>query len=198
MAAKPTPGGSDGTYGNELNEFLDVSLASDGKIKDGAVFSSSATPTVDAGLANKKYVDDKTNLRARMFRNSDQSIPTGTDTIIAFSTDTYDDDNITTTGASAKITPAVEGYYLVIAQTEIKLLSDIKAATIKLLKNTTSIVEFSVASAGTQNYSTRVSDVMFLDADDFVQVKINHNNGSNLNISGRSQDTFITLQRIGT
>ena len=57
MAAKPTPGGSDGTYGTELNEFLDVSLAADGKVKDGAVFSTSAAPTVDAGVANKAYVD---------------------------------------------------------------------------------------------------------------------------------------------
>ena len=59
MAAKPTPGGSDGTYGTELNEFLDVSLADDGKVKDGAVFSTSAAPSVDAGVANKKYVDDQ-------------------------------------------------------------------------------------------------------------------------------------------
>lgn len=59
MATKPTPGGSDGTYGAELNTFLDESLASDGKIKDGAVFSTSAAPSVDAGVANKKYVDDR-------------------------------------------------------------------------------------------------------------------------------------------
>ena len=58
MATKPTPGGSDGTYGTELNAFLDVSLDADGKIKDGAVFSTSAAPTVDAAVANKKYVDD--------------------------------------------------------------------------------------------------------------------------------------------
>lgn len=60
MAAKPTPGGSDGTYGTELNEFLDVSLAADGKIKDGAVQTTSASPTTNAMLANKKYVDDLT------------------------------------------------------------------------------------------------------------------------------------------
>lgn len=30
MAAKPTPGASDGTYGTELNEFLDVGHDSDG------------------------------------------------------------------------------------------------------------------------------------------------------------------------
>lgn len=71
MATKPTPGGSDGTYGTELNEFLDVSLASDGKIKDGAVFSTSAAPTVDAGLANKKYTDDRVGFRDR----GDAAIP---------------------------------------------------------------------------------------------------------------------------
>ena len=64
MAAKPTPGGSDGTYGTELNEFLDVSLASDGKVKDGAVISTSAAPSVDAGVANKKYVDDQIPIAA--------------------------------------------------------------------------------------------------------------------------------------
>ena len=46
MATKPTPGGSDGTYGTEMNAFLDESLASDGKIKDGAVLEA-ATETAD-------------------------------------------------------------------------------------------------------------------------------------------------------
>lgn len=58
MASLPTTGGSDGTYGTELNEYLLVSHASDGKIKDGAVFTTSAAPTVDAGVTNKKHVDD--------------------------------------------------------------------------------------------------------------------------------------------
>ncbi len=58
MATKPTPGGSDGTYGTELNAFLDESLASDGKIKTEALQTDSTAPVADAALTNKKYVDD--------------------------------------------------------------------------------------------------------------------------------------------
>ena len=58
MATKPTPGGSDGTYGTELNAFLDISLAADGKIKTEALQTDATAPSADAALANKKYVDD--------------------------------------------------------------------------------------------------------------------------------------------
>lgn len=59
MATKPTPGGSDGTYGTELNAFLDVSLDSDGKVINEALQTASTAPSADAALANKKYVDDQ-------------------------------------------------------------------------------------------------------------------------------------------
>lgn len=59
MARLPTESADDGTYGGILNEYLLISHASDGKIKDGAVFTTSAAPTVDAGLANKLYVDNQ-------------------------------------------------------------------------------------------------------------------------------------------
>ncbi len=59
MATKPTPGGSDGTYGTELNAFLDVSLASDGKIINEALQTDATAPVADAALANKLYTDTK-------------------------------------------------------------------------------------------------------------------------------------------
>jgi len=59
MATLPTPGGDSGTWGTELNEFLEVSLASDGKVKNEALQSLSTAPVADAALANKKYVDDQ-------------------------------------------------------------------------------------------------------------------------------------------
>ena len=58
MATKPTPGGSDGTYGTELNAFLDVSLAADGKVKTEALQTDSTAPSADAALVNRKFVTD--------------------------------------------------------------------------------------------------------------------------------------------
>lgn len=59
MAGLPTVGGSSGTWGTELNAFLDVSLAADGKVINEALQTLSTAPIADAALANKKYVDDQ-------------------------------------------------------------------------------------------------------------------------------------------
>lgn len=59
MATKPSPGGSDGTWGAELNAHLEISLASDGKVKTEALQTDSTAPSADAAVANKKYVDDQ-------------------------------------------------------------------------------------------------------------------------------------------
>lgn len=50
MAAKPTPGGSDGTYGTELNEFLDVGHDADGThTKSQMLTDLGYSPTTYAG-----------------------------------------------------------------------------------------------------------------------------------------------------
>jgi hypothetical protein len=59
MATKPTPGASDGTYGTEMNAFLDISLDVNGFVINEALQTTSAAPVADAALANKKYVDDR-------------------------------------------------------------------------------------------------------------------------------------------
>jgi len=45
-------------WNDAMKAHVEVSLASDGKVKDGAEFTTSAAPTTDVMVANKKYVDD--------------------------------------------------------------------------------------------------------------------------------------------
>lgn len=63
MATKPTPGGSDGTYGTELNAFLDVSLDVNGFIATEALQTDATAPVDDKAVANKKYVDDEHKIK---------------------------------------------------------------------------------------------------------------------------------------
>ena len=55
------PANGSENWNDAMKAHVEVSLAADGKVKDGAVFSTSAAPVVDAGVANKKYVDDTGN-----------------------------------------------------------------------------------------------------------------------------------------
>ncbi len=75
MATKPTTGASDGTWGTEMNAFLDVSLDVNGKIATEALQTDSTAPSADAALANKKYVDDKVPVGDSPTVNDSQSNP---------------------------------------------------------------------------------------------------------------------------
>lgn len=59
MARKPTPGGDSGSWGETLNEFLDVSHSETGVIATTAeAYSPSAagTATLDLSLSNQHYI----------------------------------------------------------------------------------------------------------------------------------------------
>ena len=56
MATKPTPGGSDGTYGTELNAFLDISHNADGTQK--ALYIADGTTVFNTTLGSANTFQD--------------------------------------------------------------------------------------------------------------------------------------------
>jgi len=46
-------------WNDAMKAHIELFTDSNGKIKDGVEFTTSAAPTVDAGVANKKYVDSQ-------------------------------------------------------------------------------------------------------------------------------------------
>jgi len=85
-------------------------------LADGSLTASTAAPTTDAMIANKKYVDDARTPYARMYTTAAQDNLTDTTyTKITLDTDEFDSGAITDT-SNNKITPAVAGQYLVLGQ----------------------------------------------------------------------------------
>ena len=81
------PANGSENWNDTMKAHVEVSLAVDGKVKDGAVTATDAPPTVPEGIANKKFVEDTGNLSQSGY--VDRAIATeytaGSDTfVIAF------------------------------------------------------------------------------------------------------------------
>jgi hypothetical protein len=65
MSVYPTPGESSGTWGAETRAFHNVTRdLTTGKVLNEALQASDTAPIADEALANKKYVDDQTTVKA--------------------------------------------------------------------------------------------------------------------------------------
>jgi len=201
MATKPTPGADFGVWAEELNTFLEVSLADDGKVKTEALQTDSTAPVADAAVANKKYVDDSQKQQCRMYLGTDQNnLVHDTWTTVGLDTDSYDPDNISDTG-SHKITPTSAGYYLVVGQVTFKAtdMVDEKLYAATILKNGAFIARGNAHSSMSAGILTvPVMDVVYLDGDDYVTLQAYSYSGDNaVDVQGEEAMTFLTVQRVG-
>lgn len=91
MAAKPTPGGSDGTYGTELNEFLDVGHNSDGTL----LGTGGITHPVQGAntLVFTKYFTGNTDSDSETLVA--HGVSSATDNILSVTASVFDDNNNT-------------------------------------------------------------------------------------------------------
>lgn len=72
MARLPIPGGDEGNWGTILNEYLSVSLDSDGTVKDASLDSAGVVLNSDTATTDMQFVVDEDDLSS----DSDTTVPT--------------------------------------------------------------------------------------------------------------------------
>ena len=163
---------------------------------DGSQTTTSAAPAADAQIANKKYVDDSigTAVYGRLSNSSAQSVSSGSDTKVTFNTADLDSGSICST-ANNRITPGVAGYYLVSANVGITELEGSKYMRVRIKKNTTIIAEDNrTTSYGGASIACCATTFIDIDADDYIEVYVQHNQGSARDLATGSDQSLSVVR----
>jgi len=168
-------------------------------LADSSQLASSAAPTADADISNKKYCDDQHLPYARMYCTAAQNnLSDTTWTTITLDTDTFDSGTITDL-ANYKITPAVAGQYLVCGQITYTNTIANKTYYAQIYFNATSAKAIASSHTGdaTTDITVSVCDVIVFDADDYIQLRGQVNAGvDTVDINVGSTDTYLVLYRL--
>lgn len=140
---------------------------------------------------------------ARYSTNTGATIGDSSDTIIDFEDLGQDTHGAVTTGASWKYTAQVPGFYSVKAMIQLSSGADWDdgdALSLNLYKNGSKVSTMgrqtlAAASAGIA-MSCLGSDVVYLSAGDYVDVRANQNSGSSKTLNGTATDNYIAIHRL--
>lgn len=176
---------------------IDYYTSSTAKTRLG--IGAAGTILAPSGAAPAWSVLSAVTYPARLYLNATQNISSGATTQIGFQAESYDPSGVATTGASAKYTAPVTGYYQV--NVGVFLGSLVLEASEKLIvyfyvDNGMVQVLNEVYSVGTftENVLTN-SDIYYLTAGQYIDVRVNQNSG--LTVVLGSRDTFMSVARVG-
>ena len=116
-------------------------------------------------------------------RNSMQSIPNATETIVQFNNEVFDADNKYDT-STHKFTPTVAGKYMLSVAGRMNASEDFDIFTLAIQKNGSTIAR--VDKRHENNESLAFSIIQEADTDDYFQVSVYQNAGYALNLLGDS------------
>jgi len=140
---------------------------------------------------------------ARYTTNAGQIIPSATGTIINFEDFVYDTNSAVTTGTAWKFTAPITGYYLIdcallSASTTDWAIGEI--ANIGLYKNGVlySVMSWftSQLSANGIRFSVSGSDVIYLIATEYINIRISHTVGTNLALHNDGAYCFVSISKL--
>jgi len=129
---------------------------------------------------------------ARAFVSSGHSVPSSTWTVVDFDVVDYDvtsDFNIVT---DRFICPT-SGYYLISGKVKFVIMLDGEAIFAAVFREGVSEIESSVYGSQTVSLSTSFTDIVYLNAGDYVEVRVYHTGSFSRSIYGDIEGTYTYL-----
>jgi len=143
---------------------------------------------VTAALLNEQLRDnlqtlyDQRNMGVRVYRNSNQSIPTNTYTPISFTNALYDPQSLFSLSTPTRLTVILAGVYLITGHCQWSSTQAVRVAQLRL-NGITPIASQSAVNSGLSVSATlSVSTLYALDVGDYVELLAYHEAGGNLNV----------------
>ena len=129
---------------------------------------------------------------ARAFVSSGHSVPDHNWTVVDFDVEDYDvtsDFNIVT---DRFICPT-SGYYLISGKVKFVTMLDGEAIVVAVFREGVSEIESSVYGSNTVSLSTNFVDVVYLNAGDYVELRVYHTGSFSRSIYGNTEGTYTYL-----
>lgn len=130
--------------------------------------------------------------KARAYRSATYSIADGGPTLIQLNTDDYDPNGNFDTTSNYRYTAPVAGYYLVTGQVTLATNAS-KRLIGYIYKNGSLLIETAHSPAVATNNASLVSTIVYLAQNDYVDLRVYHDNGSAKNVIGGTFDTYLAV-----
>jgi hypothetical protein len=131
-----------------------------------------------------------------VYLTNDYTLATATQYTIAWTSENYDTDNYHSNSTNTtRLTVPAAGYYMINAGTVLSATGD--TTTMKILKNGND-VKHNTEEGSASNYAfSEIHCVLSLAANDYIEVTVRHNKGSNATVFSGSFYTWANIARLG-
>jgi hypothetical protein len=131
--------------------------------------------------------------KARAYRSGSQTIGNESITKIQFNAETYDVNGDFDSTTNYRFVAPVDGYYQVNAAAAIQALGDGKLFYVYIRKNDTVHSQVLTSAGVSMTKSAFLSDVIYLEATQYVELFCYHNHGSDRSIDGDPASTYMSV-----
>jgi len=164
------------------------------------VLGSILTPTQKTDLTDAEETALHTHAgftsKARAYLGSGQTIGSGSWVKIELDTENYDIDSEFDKDTNNRFMATTEGYYQVNVACQLDNILDDKQYIVAIYKNGSIHSRLSQIGAGTFILSGAISDVIFLEATQYVELFVFHTTGVNETAESGSEKTFMSVHRL--